>query len=328
MQFETPVIDFLPFRNYIILSTQESRKEPVMNLTDEIRSLKQQRNAVILAHNYVRPELQDIADFTGDSLELSIRAQNVKAPVIVFCGVRFMAETAKLLSPNSIVLLPNPDAGCPMANMATAEQVREYKKKNPGTLLVAYVNSTADVKAEVDICCTSGNSETIISAIPADRKVMFLPDRNLGANMNRKLGRSMELWPGCCPIHNKVTVDMIREARKAHPGAPVLVHPECQPDVIAEADHALSTGGILKFIRESSGRQFIIGTEEGILHRLRKENPGKEFFPLQPLMVCEDMKKITLEQVRDVLRDLSNQVELPEQQMKDAIRPIEKMLGQ
>ena len=207
-----------------------------MNLTDEIRRLKQQRNAVILAHNYVRPELQDIADFTGDSLELSIRAQNVKAPVIVFCGVRFMAETAKLLSPNSIVLLPNPDAGCPMADMATAEQVRKYKKNNPGTLLVAYVNSTADVKAEIDICCTSGNSETIISAIPADRKVMFLPDRNLGANMNRKLGRSMELWPGYCPIHNKVTVDMIRDARKAHPGAPVLVHPECQPDVIAEAD--------------------------------------------------------------------------------------------
>ena len=299
-----------------------------MNLTDEIRNLKQQRNAVILAHNYVKPELQDIADFTGDSLELSIRAQNVKAPVIVFCGVRFMAETAKLLSPNSIVLLPNPDAGCPMANMATAEQVREYKKNNPGALLVAYVNSTADVKAEVDICCTSGNSETIINAIPADRKVMFLPDRNLGANMNRKLGRSMELWPGYCPIHNKVTVDMIREARKAHPGAPVLVHPECQPDVIDEADHALSTGGILKFIRESSGKQFIIGTEEGILHRLKKENPGKDFFPLQPLMVCEDMKKITLEKVRDVLRDLSNQVELPEQQMKDAVRPIEKMLGQ
>ncbi len=298
-----------------------------MALIEEILKLKKERNAVILAHNYVGPELQDIADFTGDSLELSIRAKNVNAPVIVFCGVRFMAETAKLLSPESIVLLPNPDAGCPMADMAAAEQVRKYKQENPDTLLVAYVNSTADVKAEVDICCTSGNSENIISAIPADKKVMFLPDRNLGANMNNKLGRSMELWAGCCPIHDKVTVEMIREARNAHPGVPVLVHPECKPEVVAEADYALSTGGILKFIRESEGKQFIIGTEEGILHRLRKENPDKEFFPLQPLMVCKDMKKITLEQVRDVLRDLSNQVELPKQQMKDAVRPIEKMLN-
>lgn len=298
-----------------------------MTLAEEVLNLKKQRNAVILAHNYVGPELQDIADFTGDSLELSIRAKNANAPVIVFCGVRFMAETAKLLSPESIVLLPNPDAGCPMADMATAEQVRSYKKDNPDALLVAYVNSTADVKAEVDICCTSGNSESIIGAIPSGRQVMFLPDRNLGANMNSKLGRRMELWPGCCPIHDKVTVEMIRDARKAHPGAPVLVHPECRPEIVAEADYALSTGGILKFIRESSGRQFIIGTEEGILHRLKKENPGKKFFPLQPLMVCEDMKKITLEQVRDVLRDLSNQVELPEQQMKDAVRPIERMLN-
>ena len=300
----------------------------MLTLAEEIATLRKERNAVILAHNYVTSDIQDIADFTGDSLELSIKAKELKAGVIVFCGVRFMAETAKLLSPHSTVLLPNLYSGCPMADMADPSEVAAYKKANPDTVLVAYVNSTAEVKAQVDICCTSGNSETIISAIPTDRKVMFLPDRNLGANMNRKIGRSMELWPGCCPIHNKVTVDMIREARKAHPGAPVLVHPECQPDVIAEADHALSTGGILKFIRESSGRQFIIGTEEGILHRLRKENPGKEFFPLQPLMVCEDMKKITLEQVRDVLRDLSNQVELPEQQMKDAVRPIEKMLGQ
>ena len=297
-----------------------------MTLTEEILHWKKVRNAVILAHNYVRPELQDIADFTGDSLELSIRAKSVKAPVIVFCGVRFMAETAKLLSPDAVVLLPNPDAGCPMADMATAEQVRKYKKENPEAFLVAYVNSSADVKAEVDLCCTSGNAETIIGALPADRKVLFLPDRNLGGNMNPRLGREMVLWPGCCPIHDAVTPEAIRKARKEHPGSPVLVHPECRPEVLAEADQALSTAGILKFVRNSSDKSFIIGTEEGILHRLRKENPEKEFFPLLPPMVCADMKKITLEQVRDVLRDLSNQVELPERLMKDAVKPIEAML--
>lgn len=297
-----------------------------MTLTEEILKLKKERGAVILAHNYVRPEIQDIADFTGDSLELSIKAKEAKAPVIVFCGVRFMGETGKLLSPNSIVLLPNPDAGCPMAEMASAQAVRDYKKQNPDSMLVAYVNSTADVKAEVDICCTSGNSEKIISSIPAGKEIMFLPDRNLGANMNRKLGRSMKLWAGCCPVHDKVTVSMIEEARKEHPGAPVLVHPECRPEVVAAADHALSTGGILKFIRESDGKEFIIGTEQGILHRLRKENPGKNFYPLKPEMICEDMKKITLENVRDALRDLSGKVELPAEQMCKAVLPIEKMI--
>ena len=297
-----------------------------MTLTEEILKLKKERGAVILAHNYVRPEIQDIADFTGDSLELSIKAKEAKAPVIVFCGVRFMGETGKLLSPNSIVLLPNPDAGCPMAEMASAQAVRDYKKQNPDSMLVAYVNSTADVKAEVDICCTSGNSEKIISAIPSGKEIMFLPDRNLGANMNKKLGRSMKLWEGCCPVHDKVTVSMIEEARKEHPGAPVLVHPECRPEVVAAADHALSTGGILKFIRESEGKEFIIGTEQGILHRLRKENPGKKFYPLKPEMICEDMKKITLENVRDALRDLSGKVELPAEQMRKAVLPIEKMI--
>ena len=297
-----------------------------MTVTEEILKLKKERGAVILAHNYVRPEIQDIADFTGDSLELSIKAKEAKAPVIVFCGVRFMGETGKLLSPNSIVLLPNPDAGCPMAEMASAQAVRDYKKQNPDSMLVAYVNSTADVKAEVDICCTSGNSEKIISSIPAGKEIMFLPDRNLGANMNKKLGRSMKLWAGCCPVHDKVTVSMIEEARKEHPGAPVLVHPECRPEVVAAADHALSTGGILKFIHESDGKEFIIGTEQGILHRLRKENPGKKFYPLKPEMICEDMKKITLENVRDVLRDLSGKVELPAEQMRKAVLPIEKMI--
>ncbi len=295
-------------------------------LIEEIKKLKAERNAVILAHNYVRGELQDIADFVGDSLELSIKAKNIHADVIVFCGVRFMAETAKLLSPASVVLLPNPDAGCPMADMALGEKVAKYKAEHPDTLIVAYVNTTADVKAHVDICCTSGNAEKIISSIPEDQKILFLPDRNLGGNLNRKLGRNMLLWPGFCPTHDRVTQQVIREARAAHPGVKVLVHPECDPDVVALADESLSTGGILRFVRESSDPAFIIGTESGILHRLQKENPDKSFYPLQPEMLCPNMKKLTLENVRDCLKDMAPQIELPADLMAAAVAPIEKML--
>ena len=298
-----------------------------MNLIEEIKQLKAERNAVILAHNYVRPELQEIADFTGDSLELSIKAKNVKAETIVFCGVRFMAETAKLLSPDSVVLLPNPDAGCPMADMAAADAVAAYRAAHPEAFLVAYVNTTADVKAHVDLCCTSGNAEKIIAELPENQEILFLPDRNLGGNMNRKLDRKMDLWPGCCPTHDHVTPEMIAEARAAHPGAKVLVHPECAPEVVAEADEALSTGGILKFVRESSDKAFIIGTESGILHRLRKENPGKEFYPLQPEMICPDMKKITLENVRDCLKNMAPRIELPEEILREAVKPIEAMIA-
>lgn len=298
-----------------------------MNLIEEIKQLKAERNAVILAHNYVRPELQEIADFTGDSLELSIKAKNVKAETIVFCGVRFMAETAKLLSPDSVVLLPNPDAGCPMADMAAADAVATYRAAHPEAFLVAYVNTTADVKAHVDLCCTSGNAEKIIAELPENQEILFLPDRNLGGNMNRKLDRKMDLWPGCCPTHDHVTPEMIAEARAAHPGAKVLVHPECAPEVVAAADEALSTGGILKFVRESSDKAFIIGTESGILHRLRKENPGKEFYPLQPEMICPDMKKITLENVRDCLKNMASRIELPEEILREAVKPIEAMIA-
>lgn len=298
-----------------------------MNLIEEIKQLKAERNAVILAHNYVRPELQEIADFTGDSLELSIKAKNVKAETIVFCGVRFMAETAKLLSPDSVVLLPNPDAGCPMADMAAADAVAAYRAAHPEAFLVAYVNTTADVKAHVDLCCTSGNAEKIIAELPENQEILFLPDRNLGGNMNRKLDRKMDLWPGCCPTHDHVTPEMIAEARAAHPGAKVLVHPECAPEVVAAADEALSTGGILKFVRKSSDKAFIIGTESGILHRLRKENPGKEFYPLQPEMICPDMKKITLENVRDCLKNMAPRIELPEEILREAVKPIEAMIA-
>jgi len=297
-----------------------------MTVEEEIAFLKQKHRALILAHNYTRPEIQDIADFVGDSLELSRKAAECHAPVIVFCGVRFMAETAKTLSPESIVLHPNPHSGCPMADMASPEAVAEYREKHPGTLVVAYVNTTAATKTEVDLCCTSGNAEKLIAGLPAGEKILFLPDANLGANLNNKLGRKMDLWPGCCPTHNKILPEHITAAKEKHPGALVLVHPECTPAVVALADRALSTGGMLKFVRESEQKEFIIGTECGILYRMGKENPGKRFYPLEPAVLCPNMKKITLEDVLFALRDLAPRIELDEEMRKKAKAPIDRML--
>ncbi len=294
---------------------------------NEIRRLKQERGAVILAHNYVAAEIQDIADFCGDSLELSIKARDAHAEVIVCCGVRFMAETAKILSPDAVVLVPAPDAGCPMADMASPEAVRRMRENNPDALFVAYVNTTAATKAGVDICCTSGNAEKIIAGLPADREIVFLPDRNLGRNVSGKLGRKMTFWEGCCPIHDTVTPETVLAARAAHPGAPVLVHPECRPETAAAADAALSTAGMMRYVRESPAAEFVIGTETGILHRLRKENPDRKFYPLDPGLICRDMKKITLADVRDCLLNMNPRVELDAGLMRRAGMPIEKMLG-
>lgn len=317
------------FRSCVIfhpLREERERKE-TMTLQEEILELKKRHNAVILAHNYVGGEVQDIADFSGDSLELSIRAKNVNAPLIVFCGVRFMAETAKLLSPDSTVLLPDPDAGCPMANMASALAVKAMRQKHPDAVYCAYVNSTAETKSQIDICCTSGNVENVLNSIPAEKEIVFLPDRNLGANMGAKLNRNMILWDGCCPVHDAVTPESIRAARTAHPGAEVLIHPECRPETIAECDKAMSTGGILRYVKESDKKEFIIATEYGIMHRLKKENPGKEFYHIDPPIICRDMKMITLEQVRDSLRDGKTEVILPADVMRDAVKPIEKMIA-
>ena len=297
-----------------------------MEIVEEILELKARRNALLLAHNYTRPEVQDIADFVGDSLELSRKAAVCHAPVIVFCGVRFMAETAKLLSPTSIVLHPNPKAGCPMAEMASPEEIRAYRASHPGTQVVAYVNTTAATKTEVDICCTSGNAEKLVASLPQNRPLLFLPDANLGANIANKLGRKIELWPGCCPTHNKILPEHIKEARMRHPNAVVLVHPECLPAVVALADHALSTGGMLRFVHDSPQKEFIIGTECGILHRMRKENPEKAFHPLDPAVVCPNMKRITLEDVLNSLRDMSPTVELDDEVLRRARAPIDKML--
>ena len=297
-----------------------------MTVEEEILALKKQHSALILAHNYTQGEIQDLADFVGDSLELARKAAQCHAPVIVFCGVRFMAETAKLLSPESVVLHPNPHSGCPMADMASPEAVAEYRKNHPDTLVVAYVNTTAATKTEVDLCCTSGNAEKLIAGLPSGRKILFLPDANLGANLNRKLGRKMDLWPGCCPTHNKILPEHITAAKEKHPGALVLVHPECTPAVVALADRALSTGGMLKFVRESKQKEFIIGTECGILHRMRKEDPDKIFYPLEPAVLCPNMKKITVEDVLFALRDLMPRIELDPAMCEKAKAPIDRML--
>ena len=297
------------------------------DIVKRINDLRVKRNAVILAHNYVIGEVQDIADFVGDSLELSIKAAASQAPVIVFCGVSFMAETAKLLAPNSTVLLPEVSAGCPMADMASAEAVQALRKEHPDAVFVAYVNTTAAVKAEVDICCTSANAEKIVAAIPEDKEIVFLPDQNLGGNVMKNLNRKMILFPGYCPTHHRVDPAALDAVRQQNPGAPILVHPECPVEVTAKADVALSTGGMLKYVQESSAKSFVIGTEYGIIHRLRKENPGKEFIALTPAPRCMDMKKITLQTVLQSLENMESAVELPQALIERARLPIERMLA-
>ena len=297
------------------------------DIVKRINELRKEHKAVILAHNYVLGEVQDIADFVGDSLELSIKAAATQAPVIVFCGVSFMAETAKLLAPNSTVLLPEVSAGCPMADMASAEAVQALRKEHPDAVFVAYVNTTAAVKAEVDICCTSANAEKIVSSIPEDKEIVFLPDQNLGGNVMKKLNREMILFPGYCPTHHRVTPEQLDAMRQQYPNAPIMVHPECPVEVTAKADAALSTGGMLKFVKESPAKQIIVGTESGIIHRLRKENPDKEFIALAPAPRCMNMKKITLESVLKSLEEMQTPVELPQAMIQRAKLPIERMLA-
>ena len=297
------------------------------DIVKRINDLRVKRNAVILAHNYVIGEVQDIADFVGDSLELSIKAAATQAPVIVFCGVSFMAETAKLLAPDSTVLLPEVSAGCPMADMASAEAVQALRKEHPDAVFVAYVNTTAAVKAEVDICCTSANAEKIVSEIPADKEIVFLPDQNLGGNVMKNLNREMILFPGYCPTHHRIEPAQLEAMRKQYPDAPIVVHPECPVEVTALADAALSTGGMLKYVKESPAKQIVIGTENGIIHRLRKENPDKEFIALAPAPRCMNMKKITLESVLKSLEEMQTPVELPQAMIERAKLPIERMLA-
>ena len=298
-----------------------------MDRKEEILRLKKARNAVILSHNYCRGEVQDLADFTGDSLELARRATQVEADVIVFCGVYFMAETAAILNPGKTVLIPEPSAGCPMADMITGEQLRKLKAQHPGAVTVCYVNSTAEVKAECDLCVTSGNAERVMATVPKDREIIFVPDRHLGSHISGLEGRSYILWPGYCPTHARLTAAAIAKARAAHPGAPVLVHPECPKEVRDAADERLSTGGMCRYARESSASTILVGTEVGILHRLRKENPGKSFYPVSDSLVCPNMKKTTVENLLEALKEMKTRVTVPEEIALRAKRAIDAMLA-
>jgi len=274
------------------------------NIVEKINNLKHKHNAVILAHNYQSGDIQDIADFAGDSLGLSIQASKTDADVIVFCGVLFMAETAAILSPDKVVLLPDKYAGCPMADMITAAELRKLKEKHPEALVVCYVNSSAEVKAESDYCCTSANAVEVVNSLPKDKKIIFVPDKNLGQYTAQKTSRDMILWPGYCPSHVVITEKQLKKAKEEHPDAIVMAHPECPESVKVISDQLLSTGQMLKFAKQSKIRKFIIATEVGIIHALKKENPDAEFYPAAPKAVCPNMKKITMEKVLWALEDL------------------------
>ncbi|MGI6034594.1 MAG: quinolinate synthase NadA [Limnochordia bacterium] len=294
---------------------------------DRIRDLKKQRQAIILAHNYQLPEIQDTADFVGDSLGLSQQAAKTDAKVIVFCGVDFMAETAALLSPDKKVLLPAPDAGCPLAETITAEDLRAKKREHPKAAVVCYINSSAAVKAESDICCTSSNALRVVESLPQE-EILFVPDANLGQWVASQTSKKIILWDGCCITHHRVNTEDVKRVRHLHPDGLLLVHPECRPEVAALADFVGSTAGILKFAQQSKAKKFIIGTEMGILHRIQQENPDKTFYLLSPGLVCPNMKRTaSLAMVEAVLRDMSNQVTVPDEIRGRALAAVERMLS-
>lgn len=294
-------------------------------IIDKINDLKRKRNAVILVHNYQPGEVQDIADYLGDSLDLSQKAVQTDADVIIFCGVHFMAETASMLGPEKTVLLPDVEAGCPMADMVTPELLRDLKRKNPGVPVICYINTSAAVKAECDICCTSANAVEIVNSVKSDR-IIFVPDKNLGHYAAKQTKKNLILWEGYCPIHVYILAQNISDVKKKHPETEVLVHPECAPDVIALADKALSTSGICRYVKESPCKSFIIGTENGIIYRLKKENPEKEFFPAAEIALCKNMKKITLEKVLWALEDMKYKIEVEPAIKEKAVRCIDRML--
>ncbi len=294
-------------------------------LIEKILSLKKTRGAVILAHNYQLGEVQDIADFVGDSLELSQNAAKTNANVIVFCGVHFMAETASILCPDKIVLLPDVNAGCPMADMITAEGLRERKRELPGVTVACYINSSAEVKAESDVCCTSANAVKVIESLDA-KEILFVPDQYLGHYISTKTDKRMSFWPGFCPTHVRIQPQYITDLREEYPQAKVVVHPECRPEVIALADEVLSTGGICRYARREDVTQMIVGTEVGIIHRLRKENPDKKFILASEQAVCPRMKLITLESVLWSLQEMTPQVKVPEEIRLKAKVAVDRML--
>jgi quinolinate synthase len=298
-------------------------KEKIKN---KIIQLKKERNAVILAHNYQVGDVQDIADYIGDSLGLSQQAARVKEEVIIFCGVHFMAETAAILAPQKKVLMPVIKAGCPMADMITADELREWKKNYPGRKVVCYVNTSAAVKAECDVCCTSSNAVNVVNSVESD-EVLFAPDKNLGAYVSRHTPKKIIPWDGYCYVHNNILAKDVREKKKLHPEAEVWVHPECRPEVIDIADRILSTGGMVKEARTTTKNEIIIGTETGIVYRLKKENPTKNFYPARDQSFCRNMKKTDLRKVLTSLEDMVYKVEVPLDISQKARGAIEKMVA-
>jgi len=297
------------------------------DITKKILDLKKDRNAVILAHLYQRPEIQEIADFVGDSLQLSQQAAGTKADVIVFCGVHFMAESASILSPDKTVLLPEENAGCLMADMITAADLRQAKTALPGAVVVCYVNSSAEIKAESDICCTSSNAVKVVQSLPETSKILFVPDRNLGHYVRSKTGRDIRFWEGHCPTHQKISVRDILAVKEKYPEAKVLVHPECRPDVVDLADAVYSTAGMMKFAADSAASSFIIGTESGLLHQLRKRCPNKRFVLASRNLVCPNMKATTMDKVLRALERMEPRVEVPVEIREKALSSLERMLA-
>jgi quinolinate synthase len=322
---------------------------PPTDLREEILKLKSEKRAVILSHNYQRDEVQDLADFVGDSLELSRTASAIECEVIVFCGVNFMAESASILSPEKTVLLPEMDANCPMADMirvGAARNVwkafpgydvqpsfvyphdftlRDIRAKYPGVPVVAYVNTTAEVKAESDICCTSANVVRVVESLPGDT-VICIPDRNLSMWAQKNTKKRVIAWDGFCHVHDRVTKEDVERARAEHPGALLMAHPECRPEVLERADHVTSTSGMLRFAAASEHKEFVVGTEVGLMHRLKKENPKKVFYPLRKDMICPNMKKTTLNSIFSVLKEMKNVIKVPEEIRVPAKRTLDRML--
>jgi len=307
-------------------------------LVRKIKELKKQRNAIILAHNYQLPEVQDIADFRGDSLELSRIAAKTDASVIVFCGVYFMAETASILSPDKKVIMPDTSAGCPMANMMNAEDLRKLKKEHPQAVVVGYVNTSAEVKAELDYCCTSTNAVAIVNAITKDsaaggsafggkKEIIFVPDKYLADYVSKQSGRKLISWHGFCPTHVKILPEDLKREKKFHPKAKVMVHPECLSSVVALADAVLSTSQMSKYARENPAKEFIVGTESGLIYRLKQDNPDKEFYPASERAVCPNMKRTTQEKVLWALEELKEEVRVSEDIRKKARLAIDRMLA-
>lgn len=298
-----------------------------MELIEKINKLKKEKNAVILVHNYQLPEIHDIADFVGDSLGLSIEAAKTDADVIVFCGVHFMAETAKILSPQKTVLLPDKNAGCPMADMIDAQSLKALKAEHPQAVALCYVNTSAAVKAECEYCCTSANAEKMVRHILTEHKeIIFVPDKYLARFVSSKVGCDFIYWNGYCPIHAAIIPEHILRARQLHPQAKVIVHPECSPELTALADIVTSTEGMCKYVKNAAEKEFIIGTETGIIHRMQKENPDKNFYPASDKAICPNMKRTSLEKVFWSLADMVHEITVPSEIMDKARLSIERML--